>query len=486
MDIKGKARTGIKWTTFSSVFIFAISILQLSVLSRFLDKEELGMLSVLMIAQGFADIIRDLGISNSIIHFQDTTKRQMNTLYWINVAMALLIALSFVSLPFLVSNFFDSEGLSAALRPLGIVVLLSAFGHQFQYLYYKELRFSLIAKIEILQSLTIFLSTLFFLFYLEYGILSIVYGMVAGALVYSLAYCYKGFANFYFPNWTDFSIAESKAYLSFGAYQLGERFVNYFSSHLDKMLIGRFYGMSILGAYELAYRLALRPFSLINPIFNKVSLPVFSSIQNDHQLLNQWYLKKIRTITFLSFPAYIGLLVLSEEIIHLLYGAGWDLTVDTFNIIGILGLFWSLSNPIGSYLLALGKPQYGFWMNVYRLVIYAGIFTFSGWYLDYKATLWCYLIIGTAAVFPVEYLLRYHLTQMRVFEHVKAFAGNLLIASAMGGLVWVGKYYLYQILSFPLLVLSLSILLGILVYLLLHWLFNRNFLFYLYQQFKRF
>ena len=85
MSLKAQAVSGVKWTTLSTVIVNILQLLQLTILARFLDPSEFGLMALVMVVIGFSNSFLDMGISNAIIHKQQISKDQLSTLYWVNV-----------------------------------------------------------------------------------------------------------------------------------------------------------------------------------------------------------------------------------------------------------------------------------------------------------------------------------------------------------------------------------------------------------------
>jgi len=212
---------------------------------------------------------------------------------------------------------------------------------------------------------------------------------------------------------------------------MGSRTVGYLSSNLDKIIIGRFLGTTILGFYELATTLISRPINIINPIFNTVSFPLFSIMQEDLPRLNDWYIKKIALISLATAPIYCGMYAIRYDLVTFMYGAEKDTTAVIVGIICILGYFRSISNPLGTYVLALGKPHCSLYLNLYQLVIHSILLWIGVSYFEWERMLWIYVVGAIVMTVPAEYYLRFALSRMSVRHHLFIILRHLFIGIAM-------------------------------------------------------
>lgn len=377
MSLKAKTISGVKWTTLSTIITTILQLIQLAILARFLDPSAFGLMALVMVVVGFSQAFLDMGISNAIIHKQEITKDQLSTLYWVNVlaGFALFIIISAIS-P-LVASFYHEPELTMLIILVGVTFLIQPFGQQFMVLWQKEMRFSEIAKINITSKLISLMVSVYFA-YEGYGVYALVYGTLSGVVVQTILFLYKGLQE-HKPSFV-FKLNEIKEFLSFGAYQMGERTVNYFNYEIDTMLIGKLLGVEALGIYTIAKQIVMRPSSIINPIITKVTFPAMSKIQDDVPRLKEVYLKTINYLSSINFPVYAFVFIFAHEIVLVLFGSKWLEAVIIIQILSVWAAWRSTGNPIGSLLLARGRANLGFWWN-FGLFFYVpfGVWIASHW-----------------------------------------------------------------------------------------------------------
>jgi O-antigen/teichoic acid export membrane protein len=98
-------------------------------------------------------------------------------------------------------------------------------------------------------------------------------------------------------------------------------------------------------------------------------------------------------------------------------------------VLGLLGFFYSLGNPLGALLFAKGRPDLDFYLNVWRAMHYAGAIGLGmNWGLQGVASA---LVFATAGgMFPLGFWLRKWLVEMTVAEYLRAFAPMLAASAA--------------------------------------------------------
>lgn len=417
----------------SAAITTGLRVLQLVVLARLLNPSDFGLMAMITVLIGFAQSFADMGISNAIIHRQDSSRSQLSSLYWLNMLAGLSVfALVMASSP-LVVKFYGEPRLASLIPWAALVFLVIPLGQQFQALLQKELQFDQLAKVEIASTAigtVIAISSAIF----GQGVFSLIWGQLAEASTKALCLLRSGWAVWrpgLHLRWND-----TKEYVAFGLYQMGERCLNYISANADYLIIGRFLGPETLGIYLLAYQLVTMPLARINPILTRVAFPVFARKQTDNAALCRGYLEMIKLLAYIVFPLLIGLATVAPVFVPVIFGAGWLTAIPLIQILALLGLLKTLVNPIGSILLAKGRPDIEFRWNASGAMINVLVFWFFVGY-GVRAVAWSY--VGLSVVdFVVAILILSYLIGLDYRDHVGALFAPLALSGLMGTTVLVG------------------------------------------------
>jgi O-antigen/teichoic acid export membrane protein len=363
MSLKNSAISGVKWTTVSMVIVTILQLLQLSVLARYLEPTDFGLMAILMVVIGFSQAFMDMGISNAIIHYKNITHSQLSSLYWLNILAGMLLAIIVISLSPIISLFYEEPRITGLLIALSSVFIIVSLGNQYRILCQKNLLFNLMAKIEIVTAIFSFLIAIYFA-YAGSGVYALVFAMLTQAGVSSALYLYVGLKYHHIPSFT-YNHKELKGFYSFGIFQMGESSLNYLSANIDKILIGKMVGMQAVGFYNMAWQLIIFPLAKINPIVNKVAFPVYAKIQDNTQILNRYYSLSVKTLSLLTVPILVFLSFFSVDVVLIVFGEGWEKTATLVTVLAFIGVGKALGNPGGALLLSLGRADVGFWWNLF-------------------------------------------------------------------------------------------------------------------------
>lgn len=442
-----------------------LQFITLAILARLLSPSDFGLMGMIMVVIGFAQVFADMGISNAIIYRQDTTKDQLSSLYWLNILSGIVVFFIVCASTPLVAAFYHEPRLNNLLYLAALIFLITPFGQQFQILLQKELQFNQLAKIEIARSFINSIVTII-LAIKGIGVFSLIWGQLAGASLRVLLLSCWGLRH-WMPG-PRFCRRDLKGYVSFGLYQMGERTINYFNSNLDYLLIGALLGAKPLGYYTLAYNLIIRPSEMINPIVTKVAFPVFSKVQKDINKLKKGYLKVLQLLSSVNFPIMAGMAVVAPVAVPIIFGEQWQPSIILIQILTIVGLLRSTGNPVGSLLLAKGRADLGFKWNVALMVT-----QIPGLYLGAKlggtvgVAVAFAILMGIYSIFNYLILIRTLLGHC-LREYVFSMWSALWMSAVMGGVILCIGVLLQNLPQQLLLIIQIlggmAIYLGLLIY----------------------
>jgi lipopolysaccharide exporter len=337
------------------------------IMARLLAPQDFGMMAIVISVTGFLQVFTDLGVSTAIIHYRDISQSELSSLYWLNVLVGALLMLMLVGAsPEISRLIYRKPELEPVLMLMSANFLLLATGQQLRVMAEKTLRFSILAKIDILATVC-------------GGVIAVVwawrapsvYPLLADALAVSCvqtALLWLFVAQGWRPD-LRLRIREIERFLKFGSYMLGSGFVNHLNRGADILVGGTFFPAAALGVYSLPRNLCLNISGAANSIITRVGFPVMAKAQEDRAFLRSIYLKTLRMTASVNFPIYLALAFFSRDVVLVVFGAKWVSAAPLLVFLAIWGMFRSCGNPSGSLVYAVGKARLGFWWNVAQLCV---------------------------------------------------------------------------------------------------------------------
>ncbi|WP_026692745.1 teichuronic acid biosynthesis protein TuaB [Peribacillus kribbensis] len=434
--IKGQLVKGARWTGISTMAITVIQILQFVYLGNRMSVAEFGLVGMLTTIMMFAQILLESGLGSAVIQKEKVTEDMLSTLFWLNVAVGILISLVLFGAGGLIAGFFHRTELGPLIRLLSLLFLTAGIGQQSQYLLQKDLRFQTLGKIEAGAAVFSFL-LLLMLSLLISTIYAFVFSQIALYSLRSVLY----FAAY--GKWKPrliFRLRECREVLSFGAFQLASRIVNRLGSNMDMILIGRFMGAEALGIYNLVYQIVTIPVLRINPIMTRVAFPVFSKNQNSHTDLNDGFLYMTKLLGLAAFPMLMGLTAVADVFVPAFFGEKWSAAIPILQIMAIVGMLRVLMNPNGSIILAKGRANIAFYWDsgmllLYGAALYAAVLTGS---LEWVA--WSYVAVSVINFILGRWLLA-ALISLRWASYLQSLALPFVLSLIMSCIAFMMNKY---------------------------------------------
>ncbi|MBZ9777720.1 MOP flippase family protein [Psychroflexus sp. CAK8W] len=361
---KKEAVSGVKWTGLSSIFTAGGSFVLILVLTNILGKEDFGLFALVNIVVGFSAEFVDIGISQAIIQKQEINKKQLSTLYWVNIFLALLVFLVINASKGFIGDFYEEAELPKLLGLVSFSFLFSGLSAQYQALLQKELRFKLMASLDII-AFTVYLSVTLSMAYLGYGVYALVWGTLARTGVKSILLLITGLKA-HIPR-LYFNLKEVKYFLNFGSFRTGSFLVSFLNTQLDSILIGKFIGVGELGVYDVFKRIVQQPIRLLSPIIQKVTYPLMAKVHEDKLRVTQMFKKILELLNAIRIPILIGIALVAPEITRLFLGDEWSESYYVLQILALVFIFRTMQSFFGQAMLASGKAKWGFYNNLIML-----------------------------------------------------------------------------------------------------------------------
>jgi len=367
MSLTQAAARGIRWTTLSMLLVSITQMVRLVVLGRILGPEAFGLMAMMLVVTGFAELLGQMGLSEAIIQRPDPTHTELSSLYWLNIALGGLMYATLLLATPLIAALYSTPELERLLPWLALAFLISPWGAQFKALLQKRLHFKPLTIIEIIAAIVGMLVAIV-LAWLGNGVWSLVWGQLAQSAVMALSFFLVGWQRQMLPG-LHFNYTAVKPYLSFGLHLLGSNIMNYFNTRIDQLVVGALLGSQALGYYSMAFNLVLQPVSRINPVLTQVAFPVLARVQSDKVRLKRGYFRMLNLLTSINAPLLIGVAVVAQPLVTIVLGDQWLPIVPIIQILALFSLIRSTANAGGSLILACGRADLAFYWNLMLFAI---------------------------------------------------------------------------------------------------------------------
>lgn len=367
MSLRNSAFSAGRWAALSIVLRTGLQVLQTVVLARLLVPSDFGLMAIASAVYAIVILFVDLGLSSALIHFPHPSRTVLSTLYWLNLGAAFLLMVLLMLLSWPVSHFYRQPEIVPVMMLMSLAMPLGASGLQFRVMAERELRFAIIAGIDI-ASMAVAFAAAILAASLGGGVYALVAGLLSGAIA-SSALFWLLLSEGLRPAFC-FDLKEVRPWIRYGSYRLGDTLFNCLQHQADVLIGGSVLGAAAMGMYTVPRDQALKVANtIVNPVVTRVGLPVMARLQDDKAALKSVYLQTLRVTSSINFPIYAAIAIWSNEIVAILLGEKWWQAADFLRLFALWGLIRSTGNPVGSLVYATGRVRAAFWWNLAQLAV---------------------------------------------------------------------------------------------------------------------
>jgi O-antigen/teichoic acid export membrane protein len=143
----------------------------------------------------------------------------------------------------------------------------------------------------------------------------------------------------------------------FGGYVFAANLSDVVFTRSYTLLVGKLYGARDVGIYSRADSTQQLPVDMLNTIFGRVALPVFSESAGNRAALRAGARTATNSLMLLNVPLLLGVAVVAEPLVRILFGDAWSDTVPLLQILCLAGTLWPLHVINLQVLLAEGRSR---------------------------------------------------------------------------------------------------------------------------------
>lgn len=351
-DLRSKTVKAISHLGMGGVAGKLISLGTTLVMARILSPADYGLMAIAMVVIGFVGFFNEVGIGAAIVQRAKLTDSEVNGCFAVALMASLVLFTGTNLASDVVAGFMGNPRLGPMISVLSIAFVLGAFGTVPQALLRKEMRYKAVAAIAILAVVVQSVLALVLAWY-GFGVWSLVWSFVVSSAIQSLG-------AFWLVSWRPigrYGIREAASLVMYGLHITNTRVFWYLYTNADKVVVGKILGERAVGIYDMAFSLATLPTSQITPLATNVAGPLFSRLQDDMPRLSMVVLHFTRGIAYIAYPALIGMLVSSRELVAVLLGDKWNDLLVPFSALCLMGLIKSVDPLLSQVLISTGHAK---------------------------------------------------------------------------------------------------------------------------------
>ncbi|MDZ8185818.1 MAG: MOP flippase family protein [Nostoc sp. ChiSLP02] len=362
-NIRQKALKGVFWSAIQNWGRQAIAFIVFALLARLLGPETFGLVASATIFLTFVGIFLDQGFSVAIVQRKELETEHLDTAFWTNLGIGLLMTIFGIAAAELVADFFSQPQLVPVIRWLSLSFVIISLSSTQEAIFQRNLDFKPLAVRELV-AVCISGAVGVTMAFMGFGVWSLVSQQLVNGLVKVLV---LWSASDWRPRFK-FSQKHFKDLFSFGINVVGTQILNFINRRSDDLLISYFLGPVALGYYSVAYRLLIIMTQLLTGVTNQVAMPAFSRLQQEPEKLKNAFYKVTQLTSLISFPAFLGMAALAPELVRVLFGDQWLPSIPVMQVLAFIGIVHSVTYFNSTVITAMGKPEWKLKLNLMHSV----------------------------------------------------------------------------------------------------------------------
>lgn len=338
---------------------YLVQIASLVVLARLLTPSDYGLMAMAMAIVGLANVFGDFGLSLAAVQAKVLSQGQKSNLFWLNSAIGFVTGLVIALASPAIAWLYDDDRLVGLCVLLAAAFPLNGIAVQFRTELNRNRQFKWLALTEVSGQLAGFVLAVFAaLAGLGYWSLGI---QLVAASFFGLIIAFVG------TRWRPGPPSRGQSMsslLRFGANTFGVQFVNYASSNIDSVLIGRELGAAVLGLYNRAFQLMSLPLQQLASPLTRIVMPYLSRLSTGESF--QSAANRVQVVLGYGLIGVLSLLAgTSEPFLAVVLGPEWATAWPILEILALGGLFQALGYVYYWIFLARARTGLLFWSELF-------------------------------------------------------------------------------------------------------------------------
>jgi PST family polysaccharide transporter len=249
---------------------------------------------------------------------------------------------------------------------------------------------------------------------LGWGVWSLVVGALAGRAIATLLAWYivpfvpklRFDRRFFAQHWRS------------GGSILGSGILNYLMSNLDYWVIGRRFGATELGYYQVAFSLPEELRNRLSGPLQRILFPAYSRLQNNDEAFRKGVFKSVRVLSTVVVPMGIGMAAVAPDLVRVLYGEQWIAAIPLLQILAVGGVMRALFSLVASIYYAKGRPDLAFKISLYSLP-YVALVIVIGSEWGVIGVAWAMVVVQIPSFFAINIAMRLiHASSMSFYRQI--------------------------------------------------------------------
>ena len=314
-----KLANGVGWGTVSVATVTVLQLVFMAVMARLLDPAHFGLIAIANVSLRFFSYFAQMGIAPALIQKPTLEEGDVRAALALSLMISSIFCLLALCSAPLIGHYFEMIDLAAVTQVLALNFVILGFSSISTGLMQRNGAFREIAIIEIIS------------YVVGYGLVGLiaansgagVWALVAAFMSQTVLSAILGYAVIRYPLGLRHTAVQRGHFLHYGGKYSVIGFIEFLSSNIDALLVGKLLGASSAGFYNRAALLANLPVQQPANVLTKVLFPIMSSIGNQHDKQSISLQLSTLLVGSYAFAVGAGIYAAAPDIVRVLLGNKW-------------------------------------------------------------------------------------------------------------------------------------------------------------------
>lgn len=365
-ELKRQGISALIWDFLGKLSSQGVGFIVTIILARLLEPSDFGLIAMIMVVVGIAQVFTDIGLGGALIQKQDVEHIHYSSVFCFNMLTAIcLTTITFLSAGE-IANFYGNEQLVPLIEVISVLFILSALSSVQAIKLRKNLKYALISKVAFSAASTS-------------GVVGVicayngagVWSLVAQLLSFSIC---NSIILWLSSGWRPslvLSYTALQQLWSFGFRLFLSRALEAIFSRIDYLVIGKLFSADTLGYFQRAKQFNLLVIQYTSGSLMSVMFPVLSKIQDDLSRFQNVVINTFYVLCFIVFFLLGGLYLVSEELVVFLYSEKWLPSVNYMQLLLLSAFAYPLSSLLINVFTSRGNSKLLLRLEVLKKLIHS-------------------------------------------------------------------------------------------------------------------
>lgn len=335
---KVSLRRGLMWSIAERSSVQLLQFLIFIIMARLLTPTDYGLVGMISIFLVIGHLMADGGLSKALIRKTNRTAADCNTVFMINMCIAVSIYVAlFIGAPF-IAEFYDEPTLPPLIRVLGLVVIIQASMVVHRALLTSKLDFRTQAKSTVIATVLSGLAGVTMALK-GYGVWSIVALQLVNQIVMAIV---LWSIHHWHPGPT-VSVHSFRTLSGLGMKLMSSNIIQYVYQCVLVAGVGKYFSAYALGCFSNARLIGATTSENITSVVQRAAFPAFCRMTDDTELEDALR-SYTKWLMFVIAPVCIGFIGIAGPLTLALIGPQWIYTSRLLRILSIVFLIYPLNS----------------------------------------------------------------------------------------------------------------------------------------------